>query len=134
MAREGEQGVKAIMLHRGEAATPSPSALRASTLVRSSRPKPASTGEVKKAGEGKFRRGRLGSTVCPAPEAHKRAAQIEREGGWTATRAIAAAKRVGQDWRAAALAAWRRLKDDAGLRRARCIPPGGVRRGPRPVG
>jgi hypothetical protein len=96
------------------AASPSPSALRASTS-------PASAGEVKK---GKFRLALLGSTVCNTPEAHKLAAQVARGGGWTVQMAIAAALQAGRDWRPGAAEARQRMAEAANrLRGEALVPP-----------
>jgi hypothetical protein len=100
------------------AASPSPSALRASTLVRSSRPKPASAGEVK---NGKFRLGLLRSTARNEPAAHDLAAQAERAGEWTVVMTIDAAKRAGRDWRPGVAEARRRMAEDANRLLARWV-------------
>src|SRR5208283_535802 len=104
------------------------SSARGHALVRASRPKPASAGEVKKTGEGPFRRGLMGSTVCNTPAAHQLAALVERAGGWTVHMAIDAALQAGKDWRPAAEEARRRLADEANRLRARLGPL----RGPSP--
>jgi hypothetical protein len=80
-------------------------------------------------GAARFRRRPPSSTVCLGDEAHRPAAEVERAGGWTVMMAIAAAKRAGQDWRSAALAARRRIADAAERRCARLDPL----RGPSPL-
>jgi hypothetical protein len=68
-----------------------------------------------------FRNALLAGTVCNTPDAHRRAAKVERTGGWPIVMAIDAAIQAGQDWRPATAAIRHRLAEDANRRRPPCI-------------
>jgi hypothetical protein len=71
--------------------------------------------------QGRGRIALVSSTVCNEPAVHKRAAQVEREGGRTVQVPIHAAEQAVRDWRRAGAQAPRRMADATNRVRARRI-------------